>query len=158
MTKQGLGHDISSVTSFQLGLFVKGIFISQICWTFVIWTVNFSILAFYWRLFSANRRSVQVIIWILAVVVMAWGVAVVGACPLSQRDVSAGRYPRISDNRLVTCHSTSMSSCLQTLEALRQWMPRCHLCDLCGLVDTTYRNRHSAFGLSGTIDLEPSYA
>ena len=48
--------------------------------------VKCSILAFYWRLFSATCRSTQVIIWVLAVIVMAWGVAVVGARPLSKRD------------------------------------------------------------------------
>ena len=37
-------------------------------------------------------------------------------------------------------------------------MPHSPFCGLCGLVDTTYRHRRSAFGLPGTIDLEPSYA
>ena len=31
-------------------------------------------------------------------------------------------------------------------------------CDLRGLVDTTCGHRHSAFGLSSTIDLESSHA
>ena len=84
MTEQGLGHHLLGLRLYQVENFVKGIFISDIFWTFVIWTVKCSILAFYWRLFSASRRSTQVIIWILAVVVMAWGVAVVGARPLSR--------------------------------------------------------------------------
>ena len=37
-------------------------------------------------------------------------------------------------------------------------MSRYNFCDLCGLIDTTYRHRRSTFGLSNTIDLEPSYA
>ena len=80
-TKQGLGQPIVFEYYRQLEPFEKGIFISQICWTFGIWTVKYSILAFYWRLFSANRRLIQVIIWILAGAVMAWGLAVVGARP-----------------------------------------------------------------------------
>lgn len=61
---------------FQIPPLVKGILISETCWTLVIWIVKCSILAFYWRLFSANRPSTKLIIWILAVGVMAWGVAV----------------------------------------------------------------------------------
>ena len=80
-TKLDLGQKIDLENPYQIVAFAKGLFISEICWTFVIWTVKYSILAFYWRLFSANRRSIQVIIWILAGVVMAWGVAVVGARP-----------------------------------------------------------------------------
>ena len=72
-------------------------------------------LAFYWRLFSGNRRAIQVIIWVLAAVVMAWGIAVVGVRPSNQRDVSVGRCSLLSDNRLDSCHSTSMCSCLLTL-------------------------------------------
>lgn len=98
VTEEGLGHHTATDDYFQLVTFEKGLLISEICWTIVIWTVKFSILAFYWRLFSANRRSIQVIIWILAAVVMVWGVAVVDARPLSRRDVSVGRYLRISDN------------------------------------------------------------
>lgn len=159
VTEQGLGHYVSTVTYFEIRTFAKGIFISEICWTFVIWTVKCSILAFYWRLFSPNRRSIQVIIWILAVVVMVWGVAVVGARPLSQRDVGEEQYSRIPDNRLVTCHSTSMYSCRRSLEPWSQWyMPDYPVCDLCGLVDTTYCHRRSASGISSTINLEPSYA
>ena len=101
---------------FQIPPLVKGILISETCWTLVIWIVKCSILAFYWRLFSANRPSTKLIIWILAVGVMAWGVAVVSARPLSQREASARQYSQIPDNRLVTCHSISMRSYLRTLE------------------------------------------
>ena len=90
MTKDGLGHDLYDVAPIQLPIFEKGLFISEICWTFVIWIVKYSILAFYWRLFSANRQSTRLIIWVLAAVVMAWGVAVVGVRPSRQRHVSVG--------------------------------------------------------------------
>ena len=120
MTQQGLGHDLISLTTYQEETFAKGLFISEICWTFVIWTVKCSILAFYWRLFSTNRRSIQVIIWILAVAVMVWGVAVVGARPLCQRVVPAGWYLRIANNRLVTRYSISMCSCLLDMEPWTQ--------------------------------------
>ena len=85
MTKEGLERDIDNVDVFQI--LQKGLFISEICWIFVIWIVKYSILAFYWRLFSANRRSIRIIIWVLAAAVTIWGVAVVGARPPSQRNL-----------------------------------------------------------------------
>lgn len=54
-----------------------GFYISQICWVVVLWIVKCSIVAFYWRLFSGNRRSTRIAIWIIAVAVMCWGIAVV---------------------------------------------------------------------------------
>ena len=82
---------MESVALFQVVLFEKGLFISELCWTFIIWMVKYSILAFYWRLFSTNRRSIRIIIWVLAAAVTIWGVAVVGARSLSQRSLSLGR-------------------------------------------------------------------
>ena len=52
-------------------------FISHICWIVVLWIVKCSVLAFYWRLFSTNGRSVRVVIWVIAAAVMCWGIAVV---------------------------------------------------------------------------------
>ena len=52
-------------------------FISQICWIVVLWIVKCSILAFYWRLFSTNGRSVRVVVWVIAAAVVCWGIAVV---------------------------------------------------------------------------------
>ena len=66
---------------FSVNYFEKdsllGFFISQICWVVVLWVVKFSVLAFYWRLFSCNGRSTRFLIWTMAGVVMCWGIAVV---------------------------------------------------------------------------------
>ena len=64
-----------------------GIFIFEICWAVVIWIVKYSILAFYWRLFSVNCRSIRVIIWALVAFVTLWGLAVVPFCPSILRAV-----------------------------------------------------------------------
>ena len=60
-----------------LNINLLGFFISQICWVVVLWIVKCSILAFYWRLFSANGRSTRFVIWTITVAVMCWGIAVV---------------------------------------------------------------------------------
>ena len=59
-----------------------GLFVSQICWVVVLWVVKCSILAFYWRLFSCNGRSIRFAIWTIAVAVMCWGIAVVRSLSL----------------------------------------------------------------------------
>lgn len=64
-----------------------GFFITEICWAVVIWIVKYSILAFYWRLFSVNRRLTRVIIWALVAFVTLWGLAVVPFCPSILRAV-----------------------------------------------------------------------
>ena len=159
VTKQGLGHPMYDITLSQLRSFALGGFIEAVCWTFIIWTVKISILAFYWRLFSANRRSIRLIIWILAAVVMAWGIAVVGARPSSQRSLSAGRCWWISDDKIVTSHSISMCSCQRIMEPYPErglllnqpW-------DLRGLGNTTCCHRCSASGLSSAFNLESTHA
>ena len=52
-------------------------FIPQIGWVVVLWIVKCSILAFYWRLFSRNGRSIRFAVWTIAVALMCWGIAVV---------------------------------------------------------------------------------
>ena len=159
MTKQGLGHEIESLAPFKIVLFEKGLFISELCWTFIIWMVKYSILAFYWRLFSTNRRLIRITIWVLAAAVTIWGVAVVGTRSLCQWSLSVGRQWRNSDDRLGNSHSTSMCSCQQNMEPCPERdLPLIQLCNLRGLVDTTCRHRRSALGLSSTINLESSHA
>ncbi len=75
--EQGLVRNVLLLRPIQLDIIEEAIFISQICWAVVIWIVKYSILAFYWRLFSDNRRSVRVIIWALTALVKCWGIAVV---------------------------------------------------------------------------------
>lgn len=77
VTDQGLGQPMGDESSYQEGLLLHAIFIIEICWGVVIWIVKYSILAFYWRLFSASRRSTRIIIWTLAAFVTCWGISVV---------------------------------------------------------------------------------
>ena len=53
--------------------------VCDIFWAVVIWIVKTSILAFYWRLFSAGSRSLRVIIWALEVFVTCWALQVVSS-------------------------------------------------------------------------------
>lgn len=76
-TDIALGSPWELVPSMDLKADGKVAFISEICWAVVIWIVKYSILAFYWRLFSANRQSTRAFIWVLAALVTCWGVAVV---------------------------------------------------------------------------------
>lgn len=65
-------------------VFLKSLFIAEMCYTGTIVFVKFSILAFYWRLFKMNgmvRRSIIV----LAVIVSMWGIAVVRPFPATQK-------------------------------------------------------------------------
>ena len=57
-------------------VFLKNLFIAEVCVTGTIVFAKFSILAFYWRLFSRNTFVKWSIIF-LAVVVTMWGIAVV---------------------------------------------------------------------------------
>ena len=77
----GVLQDEYFLNLYQLEIFMKAQFVCEICWTVVIWTVKYSILSSYWRLFSANRRSTRVIIWILAALVTCWGIVVVRSRP-----------------------------------------------------------------------------
>ncbi len=72
--KQGVLQHDPPANEHILGL---TLFISDICWVVVIWTVKYSILAFYWRLFSVNRPLTRLFIWALTALVMCWGIAVV---------------------------------------------------------------------------------
>lgn len=58
-------------------MFKAFIFIDEAFWTVALWIVKYSILAFYWRLFAGNRRSVRIVIWVLTAFVACWGAAVV---------------------------------------------------------------------------------
>lgn len=77
VTEEGLGQFLNEGTLHQLELLLQATFIIEICWGVVIWIVKYSILAFYWRLFSANRRSTRFIIWTMAAFVTCWGISVV---------------------------------------------------------------------------------
>ncbi|KAF2134347.1 hypothetical protein P153DRAFT_420062 [Dothidotthia symphoricarpi CBS 119687] len=52
--------------------FLKSVWIAQMFYTFAIACIKFAVLAFYWRLFSVNARTV---IWIVAGMCAAWYIA-----------------------------------------------------------------------------------
>ena len=84
-------------------------FISEICWTIAIWIIKYSILAFYWRLFSVNRRSTRIIIWILVAIATIWGLAVVCFPSFIPRAVLLRRLvSEISNGGLDFCHNFSV--------------------------------------------------
>lgn len=85
--------------------------ISEICWTIAIWIIKYSILAFYWRLFSVNRRSTRITIWTLTVIATIWGLSVVFFRPCIPWAVFFSRLVReVSNDVLDSCHN--LSGCL----------------------------------------------
>ena len=90
VTKQGLGESIESLTAMDVSAFFKTIFITEVCWAVAIWIVKYSILAFYWRLFSTNRKLHRVIIVVLTAFVTCWGISAVCSRPLELASYSIG--------------------------------------------------------------------
>ena len=76
VTAHGLGENIYELSYNSFTFFIKGLYISEVLWTVVIFMVKYSILAFYWRLFS-ETRSARVAVHILLAVVTCWGFGVV---------------------------------------------------------------------------------
>ena len=70
----GLGLSNLSVEIFES--FLKGLFIGEFCWAASIFTVKYSILAFYWRLFS-KLKGARIAIRVLLAVVTCWAIAAV---------------------------------------------------------------------------------
>ena len=54
-----------------------GEYIAQICWVVGVSTVKYSILAFYWRIFS-DVKNVRTAIFVLLGGVSSWAIALVG--------------------------------------------------------------------------------
>ena len=81
VTSQGLGQNTEFLTWDDLSVLAKAIYVSDICWEVAIWVVRYSILAFYWRLLSTNRRLIRVAIWVLTALMTCWVIAVVCSRP-----------------------------------------------------------------------------
>lgn len=75
MVNNGLGKHIWVAQPNAITIFLQGLFISEVCYTGVITTVKYSILALYWRLFKATQ--IRIPIYILTAMVTCWGLAVV---------------------------------------------------------------------------------
>lgn len=85
MVNEGLGKiggfDTENLDTFtpgqkQLTPFFGGLFTSEICWALGISIVKFSILAFYWRLFS-HVRNARLAVYTLLLLVTSWTIGVV---------------------------------------------------------------------------------
>lgn len=111
VTEQGLCQDIELEILSKASSLIRAIFISQICWVVVSCTVKYSILAFYWRLFSANHRVIRVTIWALAASVTCWAIAAVRFRLLVCWGFPSGRYSRLLNDILAAYHILSRRSC-----------------------------------------------
>jgi len=71
-----LGKHIWIASPDAVTVFLKGLFISEVCFTGVIVSVKYSLLCFYWRLFKVHP-SVRRAIYVLLAIVTAWGIAII---------------------------------------------------------------------------------
>lgn len=73
------GHTLSEDIDVDLYVtdFLKAGFIMEICWIVGVSFAKYSILAFYWRLFS-SVKSVRIAIYVLLAIVTFWLLAIVG--------------------------------------------------------------------------------
>lgn len=140
----------------------KAFLLSQICWAVVIWIVKYSILAFYWRLFSVNNRSIRVAIRALAAFVTIWGLAAVRFVPgyLRCGVDSSGRHSQIPNHGLGPCPYFSVCTYPIYLDLEYWWsiLSYYQLSARYGPFGTACYHRYSASRLSSAIGLETSYA
>lgn len=83
MTQQGLGRNAYILSSDELEVFLKGMFITDIGWAISICVTKCSILAFYWRLFSSQGRLFKIALWTSVALMISWGIVVVRVRPLN---------------------------------------------------------------------------
>ena len=77
VTQQGLGRNVDILSSDQLEVFLKGMFITDIGWAISICVTKCSILAFYWRLFSSQGRLFRITVRGFVGLLINWGLVVV---------------------------------------------------------------------------------
>lgn len=82
VTRPGVLQDSGTIKPGLSESFDWVMVFSELCWGLVVWNVKLSVLAFYWRLFSAKARSIRVVIWVLSVFVTCWVIAVVCSRPI----------------------------------------------------------------------------
>ena len=82
------GHTLNKDTDANLYVtdYYKTMFITAICWIVAVSFAKYSILVFYWRLFS-SVKSVRVGIYVLLAIVTVWLLAFVG---LDRGQISLG--------------------------------------------------------------------
>ncbi|KAI1853311.1 hypothetical protein JX265_000190 [Neoarthrinium moseri] len=76
MVPQGLGKHIWVAPADALKSYFLGLFIAEWTYTLSLVLVKCSILAFYWRIFSAEPKT-RLFIYIMAGMVLSWGIAVI---------------------------------------------------------------------------------
>ncbi len=77
MVSQGLGNPVYDVDLDAIDNFLKGLYITEVCWTLAIFMVKCALIAFYWRIFSNIRHARTAILFLLGAT-LCWGIAVVG--------------------------------------------------------------------------------
>ena len=68
MTNNSFGKSINTLSIDVFEVFLKGLFISEVCWAVGIFTIKYSILAFFWRVFETARPARIAINMLLAIV------------------------------------------------------------------------------------------
>ncbi|CAJ2502527.1 Uu.00g099210.m01.CDS01 [Anthostomella pinea] len=76
MVRHGFGRHVWAAPPEATKVWAIGLFIAEITYTLSLVFVKYSILAFYWRVFGA-QRSIRIPIWVLAGMVLAWGASVI---------------------------------------------------------------------------------
>ncbi|MCJ1311312.1 hypothetical protein MMC25_004983 [Agyrium rufum] len=74
MVIHGLGKHVWVGPPDALVVWAKGLFIAEYCYTVVICSIKFSLLAFYWRIFKVT--TIRIPIYVIGGVVTCWGIAV----------------------------------------------------------------------------------
>lgn len=74
MVDHGLGKHVWVGPPDAAVVWAKGLFISEISYTFIICSIKFSLLSFYWRIFK--QSSIRIPIYVLGTIVSCWGTAV----------------------------------------------------------------------------------
>ena len=72
---QGYGLHLWVLTPEYIPNFFKNLYTGEVLYTFVLCCAKYSILAFYRRMFAG---TIKIPVFILAGIVTAWGIAVVG--------------------------------------------------------------------------------
>ncbi|KAH7361104.1 hypothetical protein BKA66DRAFT_471340 [Pyrenochaeta sp. MPI-SDFR-AT-0127] len=76
MVKYGFGRHIWVGPPAVMKVWAMGLFVAEYTYTLSITFIKWSILAFYWRIFS-TKPTIRLPIWILCGIVGAWGIAVI---------------------------------------------------------------------------------
>lgn len=114
VVREGFGRHIWVTETDSREDYYIGLFISELVYIFGIVFVKWSILAFYWRIFSADTR-IRLPIWIMFTMVCMWGISVV-SFSLTCDDVHA-------DAIIVFCQNLSVRPITRILDEIQSRTP-----------------------------------